>query len=151
MNPHDFDGITISFVQRPSPVPHTWRPMWRVGLLVLVMYLVEKGKGTSFLKLAIINWGLRSPEATLRWLNNSSGPSEAPIRYEPNFMRALDVGVGEGLLTKDKNGKLHLTQAGLELAVTISQSDVYRRERAILEQLGNVSENRVRQAVRGGG
>ena len=142
------------FRERPEALPGDLRPLWRVGLVVLMLYLASRGRRSSFGRLHVLNWAVRSEEgqkALLGILDGRLFPGTAIVRIEPSLNRAVDFAFGEKLVERVKGDHIELTAQGEKEAVRILEhEDLYRKERAFLHLLGKgLTERIVLELFRG--
>lgn len=128
------------FNGRPESIPGDLRPLWRIGVLLLMLYMASWGKKSSFGRLHVLNWALRSDEgrdALLGILEGRLNPGTVVVRIEPSLNRAVDFAHGEGLLKKVGGDRVQLTSTGeAEAKRILDQDELFARERRYLEQVG---------------
>lgn len=128
------------FNERPESIPGDLRPMWRIGLLLLMLYMASRGSKSSFGRLHVLNWALRSDEgrdALLGILEGRLFPGTVVVRIEPSLNRAVDFAHGEGLLKKVGGDRIELTSPGeAEAKRMLEQDELFTSEREYLEQVG---------------
>ncbi len=128
------------FKERPESIPGDLRPLWRIGLVLLMLYAASRGKRSSFGRLHVLNWALRSDEgrdALLGILKGQLFPGTVVVRIEPSLNRAVDFAHGEGLLKKVGGAHIVLTSHGeAEAKRLFEHKELYVSERDYLEQVG---------------
>lgn len=128
------------FNQRPESIPGDLRPLWRIGLVLLMLHMASWGKKSSFGRLHVLNWALRSDEgrdALLGILNGRLLPGTVVVRIEPSLNRAVDFAHGEGLLRRVGGDRVELTSTGeAEARRILQQDDLFANEREYLKQVG---------------
>lgn len=131
---------TFVFNERPESIPGDLRPLWRIGLLLLILYVASRAKKTSFGRLHVLNWALRSDEgrdALLGMLEGRLSPGTVVVRIEPSLNRAVDLAHGESLLRKVGGDRIELTPTGeAEAKRILEQNELFVSEREYLEQVG---------------
>ncbi len=142
------------FNKRPESIPGDLRPLWRIGLLLLMLYVASRGKKSSFGRLHVLNWALRSDEgrdALLGMLEGRLVPGTIVVRIEPSLNRAVDFAHGEGLLKKVGGDRIELTSTGeAEAKRLLKQGELFVSEREYLEQVGKkLTETLVTKIFRG--
>ena len=91
------------FREQPEAIPGDLRPLWRIGLVLLMLHLASRGKKSSFGRLHVLNWALRSErgqEALIGILNRKPFPGTVIVRIEPSLNRAVDFAHGERLVER---------------------------------------------------
>ena len=128
--------VPFQFRRRPAPVPADLRPVWRIGLLLL-MLLHSPGKKATLQKLHFVNSVCRSEKTRRLFLAYSSGAArkeEVLPRIEPSLNRAVNFARAEGLVDVENGRSLKLTDSGRELAQQIeAMPDCLDEEKAFLE------------------
>jgi hypothetical protein len=143
---------TFTFTERPISVPGDLRIAWRLGLVILILNGC-RGKKASLPKLHLLVDALKSPAMTMRLrstLEGSSPLSQTRLRIEPALGRALDLAVGEGLLTVESGPAYRLTPKGRDAASHLIQDHaIFGSEKGFLDSSGmKVSEAFVTRVVR---
>jgi hypothetical protein len=141
------------FSHRESALPADLRPGRRVCQIVLI---INRCRGTraTLEQLHVLDWACRSAESRqlfLRCLKRGRGPDLPCVRFDPSLNRALDWGVGYGVLCTTTSGRFEnegpsdrlaqyrvwLTERGNRAARTIeSIPDCFTIERALLASVG---------------
>ncbi|MCU7962652.1 hypothetical protein L5M28_08715 [Shewanella sp. SW32] len=120
----------FTFTRRSQLIPSDLRPVWKAALVLIIFGLLGKSKKCSLKKLHIANWITKSDdhvEDFLYWANDTRGV-RPDIRMEPALDRAVELMVGDKLLTKLK-GKLEITELGLDAFEKLRNSSVFEIEK----------------------
>ncbi|HXS97822.1 MAG TPA: hypothetical protein VN736_24655 [Candidatus Limnocylindrales bacterium] len=142
---HDFNIPELSapfvFRRRPATVPGDLRPGWRIGLVVLLMSECCRSARTSLTRLHVLNWSIRSPEtraALLAIMDGSDAVGSLIVRFEPFLNRAVDFGIGEGLIKRAGGGKtIELTNTGKRLAGDLKRAEnAFSAEKQFIASIG---------------
>jgi hypothetical protein len=130
----------IIFNSRPEAIPGDLRPLWRICIILLILYLSARGQKSTLSRIHIINWAIRTKENrdSLRLtLKGDVPPDAAVVRIEPSLNRAIDFALGEGLVENISGRSIHLTLKGLDIASKLmEQSDLFIEEKIFLKELG---------------
>lgn len=125
-----------SFKPTGTSIPADRRPAWRIGLLVLLLDECSRGKKSSFIRLQVLDWSIRSEsgrKAMLDFLERKS-PSEIPVRFDPAALRAIQFGVAFEFF--GFNGRVvALLPKGTRLADEIRENGIYVSEREYMSPL----------------
>lgn len=145
----------FTFARRPSPVDGDLRPGWRLPALVLMLDMASRGGKSSFPRLHLLNWALRSPmgrDALLNAIEGKEGPVSLLIRYEPGFHRAIAMAAGIGLVGYVGGKRVALRDLGRQASRVIRSAEgLLEAEQDFLQALGfGLTEKRVRELVWGG-
>jgi len=145
------EGAGFTFRRRPTSVPPDIRPEWRIPLLLLMVRRCRGQVATReqlhVLNSAVLSAGSR--RALLAALDGRLAPRSPALQFEPAFDRAIDRGVGFGLLATNPRGRLELTDLGRSVADTVDADEgLFTSERALLESLPrSLSQSTVRKAL----
>lgn len=142
------------FSRRPSPVGGEFRPSWRIAVLLLILNTSCRGGRSSFPRLHVLNWGLRSSsarEALMSAVEGTPGLDSVLIRYEPSFHRAIILAKGLGLIDFDQGKRVQITDTGKAAAEgLVDVEGVLEDEKAFLAELGyRLTEKLTKELVLG--
>jgi hypothetical protein len=141
----------FTFRRRPTSVPPDIRPEWRIPLLLLMIQSC-RGQVASREQLHVLNSAILSAgsrRALLAALGGQLAPRSPVLQFEPAFDRAIDRGLGLGLITANPQGRLDLTDLGRSVAAAVdSDAALFTAERELLASLPrSLSQTAVRNAL----
>lgn len=136
MNTQIFKG---SFRDRAIPLSPDYRPMYKIGLIVLILDLASRGNKSSLNKLHLLVWSLKS-EKNMAFIRRSfiSKDTSKIISWgvEPALNKALHYAVAEEIISV-KDDKYQLAQKGIELGKAIKKNnELFTREKQFLTYIG---------------
>lgn len=144
-------NIPIIFRRRPIDIPGDMRPAWRISFLVLMLSQCCRGRKSSVRRLHVFNWCNRSAESgnlLQRAIRERIEPGKVLVRIEPSLARAVDLGVGAGLLTREGKDGVKLSPQGIELAGEIMADEkVFVREKEWAAALGQLVTEKFVEAL----
>lgn len=129
----------ISFTERATPLYPSYRPMYKVSEILMVLYYNGFGGKASLLKLHLFSWALKSTEnlELLKEFAISNGQSK--LRFfgiESTLNRALNLAYAEKLIDFD-NGSYSLLEKGRNFAISIEKDkSLFVNEKQILKVIG---------------
>lgn len=129
----------FAFRPRPFALPGEQRIAWRLSLIVLVL-ASSRGQRSSLARLHIICDALRSSERIERFgliVTKQRAVRSWIPRVDPALGRAIDIGIGEGLIERSES-RYHLTTKGSLLAAQLSAKDT----ELLLDQRNFLSNHR---------
>ena len=130
----------IVFTSRPEAIPGDFRPLWRIGILLLILFLASRGCKSSLVRLHVLNWALRSLQNQQNLKDVVAGkmkPDAVLVRIEPSLNRAVDLAHGEGLVNRNADGRLSLTSRGKIAGETLCKEPaVFEGEKKFLGEIG---------------
>ena len=142
------------FRERPEAIPGDLRPIWRIGLVLLILHISSRSRRSSFGRLHVLNWALRSEEgrnALLGILKGQRSPETMVVRIEPSLNRAVDYASGEGLVQQVQGSRIELTGPGEKEAKNILKcEEIYKDEREFLYEIGKKVTERLVTELFGG-
>jgi len=116
-----------------------YRPMYKIGLVTLILDMVSSGGKSSLNKLHFFVWSLKSAknrEYIKQIIDSNRTEDIVSWGVEPALNKALLLGVAEGLFQL-QNGKYALTQRGKQFAGTIQQDKtLFAPEKQFLAAIG---------------
>lgn len=142
----------ITFTRRPIPLYPSYRPMYKVSLILLVLYLNGYGGKASLLKLHLFSWALKSKK-NLEFLQDYAiGGIKENINFfgiELNLNRALNLAVANKLINFAE-GNYCLMEAGKKFAEYIVKTeDLFVSEKQILKTIGkNIPEKKINELIK---
>lgn len=114
------ESYHLVFKRRPSPVLVEHRPLYKMGEIALILYLVSRSKRSSLPRLHLFNWALKSPTRVeaLSQATRRKRLSMATWGFDPALAVALRYLCAEKLAIED-DGKFTLLPAGQAFALGI--------------------------------
>jgi hypothetical protein len=138
----NFDDLETAFVfrSRPKSIPGDLRPLWRIGIILLILRLASWGKKSSLGRLHVLNWAIRTEENREELEEVIAGnisPDTVIVRIEPSLNRAIDFAHGEGLLEFVSGDRVQLTPIGKSATnKLLNQDNLFREEKLFLRRIG---------------
>jgi hypothetical protein len=148
--------VPFLFRQRPMPMPADLRPAWRVAVLLLILRKCCRSGRSSFARLHVLNWAVRSPDgmqAIRKVLAGTQDPDDVLIRIEPSLNKAIQYAVAESVMTITRGDHVELTAKGIDVAEDISSAGgLLESEEVFLQEIGQrITEALVDRLLRGSG
>lgn len=128
----------LRFERRPSPVLAEHRPMYKIGLVLLILSLASRGGKSSLPRLQLFNWAMKSTKRQQQ-LILAVGQKVLQVPawgFDPALPIAVRLAIAEGMVAENSTG-YEITEAG-ELFVKefLKDPDLFGRERSFLFSLG---------------
>ena len=132
---------TLTFSPKPSPLPASLRPIYRIALITLVLKTNCQSNTVSMLKLQFFNWLLKSSslqDLIEDRLTHQSVFTLELIHLDPMVNLALRYAVADNLISVTNNSKYKLTDKGHKFADLILQDEqsVLAGEQRLLIRIG---------------
>ena len=126
----------ISFTERATPIYPSYRPMYKVSQILMVLFYNGFGNKASLLKLHLFSWALKSTENLELLKEFAVSNEQSMLRFfgiESTLNRALNLAYAEKLIDFD-NGSYSLLEKGRNFAVLIDRDDsLFVNEKQILK------------------
>lgn len=131
--------IKGGFRKREVPLSADYRPMYKLGLITIILGLVCRGKKSSLSKLHFFIWALKT-EGNMKKVSASlfDNDPDQLISWgvEPALNKALNFALAENLVGLHDD-KYTLTESGSALLKEIeSDSELFTVEKAFLLRIG---------------
>lgn len=129
----------IKFTSRTIPIPADYRPLYKIGHVLLILHLSSRGGKASLMKLHFLSWAIKSKKniAIVKgWIKNNFKNDFHIWGIEPTVNRALVFASADNLI-KDDGGVFALTERGTALVKSIiKDKETFADEKAFLEEIG---------------
>jgi hypothetical protein len=151
------------FIRRESALPADLRPLRRVCQLVLIIDRCWASRATLE-QLHVLDWACRTPQSreTFREsLATGRGPEVPCVRFDPSLNRAVDWGVGFGVLSTTSSRttlqtntladyRVWLTAEGNRLLARLHEMyDCFTEEKQLLSCIsGKITQGAIRPYLR---
>lgn len=101
------------FTYRGSPIPPEIRPIWKISIIVLMLFKLCRSKKASPKKILVI-CSLMSSHKKMKLLLEDPTLNNAliEVRLDPSVDRAIDLGLGERLFVLDELKNIQLAERG---------------------------------------
>jgi hypothetical protein len=133
------DIIKGGFRKRKLPLSADYRPLYKIGIIVLILKMVSAGGKSSLNKLHFFIWALKSTRNMQFMriiLESNDSSSIVSWGVEPALNKALQFGIAEGLMSMHDD-KYLLTEQGIAFAKKIEKDkDVLINEKEFLLFVG---------------
>jgi len=131
----------IYFRRRPIAQTIDYRPIWKIGQLLLIVRDGSSKSGCSLLKLHLFSWvfqGYKNRIKLRKWISSDFNTEMSIWTLSPHVNRAIAFAIGEKLL-KEEKGKYILTIKGINYLSKIDTiEDAYVNERKVLNRYGKI-------------
>ncbi len=119
---------------------------------MLLMVRQCRGQAASREQLHVLNSAVLSAgsrQALLAAIRGQFAPRSPALQFEPAFDRAIDRGLGLGLMALNQQGRLQLTALGQGVVSAVeSNPSLFASERQLLAELpSSLSQSAVRKAL----
>lgn len=112
--------------------------MYKIGQVLLILYIASRGSKSSLPRLQLFNWALKSPKRQAQ-LQKAVEQRELQIPawgFDPALAIAVRIAIAEGLVAENSTG-YEITEAGeLFVREIVKDADLFRHERSFLSAIG---------------
>lgn len=141
----------LSFKSQPIPIPADYRPLYKIGIIVLILRLCCRSETANLLKLHLFSWALATEENLLKLQKYIYSDFQAELSVwgiEPALNRALIFAVAENICEVIDGKKYKLTEKGVKFFKMINkESDLFEKEKEFLQLIGKntITDKRINQ------
>jgi hypothetical protein len=141
----------ISFTERKTPLYPSYRPMYKVAHILLILHLNGYAGKASLLKLHLFSWAMKSFENMNILRDFVASNYENKLHFfgiESTLNRALNLAYAEKLIDFE-NGSYTLLEKGKLFAEDLTKDEtLFTDEKQLLKVIGkNIPETIVRDLV----
>ena len=142
----------MKFIQRPAPVFVEHRPIYKIGQILLILYLSSRGFKSSITRLQLFNWlikeRVRKDKVILSIKNNKL--DVYAWGFDPALTIALRYAIAEKLIDEDVDS-FKLTNKGVEYCMRILEDEtLFEEEKTFLQVVKkSITEKIVDSATKG--
>lgn len=151
MDINDILNAPFTFTKRKNFTPCDARPLWKSCLIVLVVGITGKDNSASLIKIHTANWIVKKDDhlsSFMTW-GGRDDRKRPNVRLEPAIDRVINLLVSNGIVFKAE-GKITLTQTGVNLFDELRADDVYVEEKISLTKAKkHLSEAAVKRLFQG--
>jgi len=139
----------LSFNKRDISIPADYRPLYKIGHIILILFLACRSNKATLMKLHFLCWSIKTDANLMlvqQWISNNFRNDFHIWGVEPTVNRALMYAVAEGYITLTE-GSYALTDSGISLYKLIKKDkDLYLKEKVFLEAIGKngISEQKIK-------
>ena len=142
----------MKFIQRPAPVFVEHRPIYKIGQILLILYLSSRGFKSSLKRLQLFNWlikeRVRKDKVILSIKNNKL--DVYAWGFDPALPLALRYEIAEKLIDEDVD-YFKLNNKGVEYCMRILEDEtLFEEEKTFLQVVKkSITEKIVDSATKG--
>src|SRR5882672_4237155 len=118
--------LPFRFKRKPMPIAAELRPDWKIATLLLLLHLSSHAGKSSLKRLHVLNWAIRSPKHRNEFEEAKKNPLPMfgfNVRFEPAFSRAIDLAVGDQLVSWVGGNRLQISPKGKRWIVEILKDE----------------------------
>jgi hypothetical protein len=128
----------LRFERRPSPVLADHRPMYKIGLVLLILSFASRGGKSSLPRLQLFNWAMKSAKKQQQ-LVLAVGEKFLQVPawgFDPSLAIAVRIAIAEGLVAENSTGYEISTDGELFVKEMMKDPDLFGPERLFLTAVG---------------
>ena len=131
----------FQFRATKMPLPADMRPIWRISVVLLILFLVSRGKKASINKLHLLSAVIRSQrkaDKLAEIIEGNASESELVVRFDPTLNKALEIGRAEGLLVVNNGKTVSMSAKGIQLVESLMEDpELFSYEKTYLKQFNS--------------
>ncbi len=138
----------LSFQKRDFPIPADYRPLFKIGHLIIILAICCRGNKSSLMKLHFLCWAIKNKRNSVtvqEWVKNNFKSDFHVWGIEPTVNRALIFASADGIIT-DEGSHFILTQKGIDFfKIIMSDEELFANEKSFLKAIGKsiITEQRI--------
>lgn len=128
----------LRFERRPSPVLAEHRPMYKIGLVLLILHLASRGGKSSLPRLQLFNWAMKSIKRQQQ-LVLAVGEKVLQVPawgFDPTLAIAVRIAIAEGLVAENSTGYEISTDGEFFVKEIMKDAELFGPERSFLSAVG---------------
>ncbi|MGM9475283.1 hypothetical protein ACS5PU_02590 [Pedobacter sp. GSP4] len=140
----------LTFTKRQIPIPADYRPLFKIGHVILILAMASRSNKASLMKLHFLCWSIKSEQnisQVTTWMRNNFRSDYHIWGVEPTVNRAVTYAIAEGLLALN-DGDYLLTDQGMNLYKLMKKDkELFQVEKSFLESIGKngISEGTIKE------
>lgn len=144
--------IEVKLDIKPIPVPILYQPVYKMIMLLAVLkYGAGKSQNSTFLKLHLYLWGLRSEVNynVLKQLQKKERNTILPWSFEPALDKVVTIAIINNFCTKEIKSKelqIKLTAEGHSLLQRIEDLELFTEDISRIKAIGVISQSTIKTA-----
>ncbi|KGA40869.1 hypothetical protein KU75_14380 [Pectobacterium odoriferum] len=139
----------VTFKRKPMPIYAGFRPLFKIGQILLVLDLASRGKCSSLIRLHLFAWVLKDEQRKEMLLNAVEKKIEIPSVWgiDPSVNFALQFAIAEGLIIKSGTS-FKLAPKGMCFINNSNSYDLFYDETIFLKKIGlKITEKMIEAAT----
>lgn len=136
----------ISFTERKTPLYPSYRPMYKVAQILLILHYNGYAGKASLLKLHLFSWAMKSYENIDSLIEFVTSNYEQKLHFfgiESTLNRALNLAYAEKLIDLE-NGSYKLLEKGKQFAEKLIEDEtIFVNEKQTLQLVGKKIPERI--------
>lgn len=143
----------IRFTKRAIPIPADYRPLYKIGHILLILFMSCRSGKASMMKLHFLCWTIKTKANTLTvhgWIRNKFSNHLHIWGIEPTVNRALTFAVSDDLI-ENEGADFIITAKGKDLVKAIlKDKELFIREKEFLSGIGKntITESQISQLAK---
>ena len=139
----------LSFVKRPYPIPADYRPMYKIGIITMILKMCCRAETTGLLKLHLLSWAIsndKNRDELRKHITSNYDSGFSVWGIEPALNRALQYAIADGICEMIAGKNYRLTIKGNELFKRINaDKELFVEEKDFLKFVGKnkITDSRI--------
>jgi len=129
----------LRFTKKTIPIPADYRPLYKIGHILLSLHICSRGGKASLMKLHFLSWAIKSRrniEIVRGWVKDNFNNDFHIWGIEPTVNRALMLATADQLISID-NAHYKIAPKGNQyMKLILKDESIYIEEKKFLEELG---------------
>ncbi len=140
----------IRFTKRTIPIPADYRPLYKIGHILLILHFTCRGGKGSLMKLHFLAWAIKSKRNihTVReWVKTNFTADFHIWGVEPTVNRALLLAISDKMIREEKGGFVIEPRGLSYVQLILDEKMMVADEREFLVELGknSITEAKIKE------
>lgn len=139
----------LSFTRKPMPILPDHRPMYKLTIILLILYLSSRSYKSSLIRLHLLNWVLKDEKrkSKLLFCAKEKFLDFKVWGIDPALNISLEIAQYEGLIEKS-NLSFKLTDKGIQYITEVVKQDIFQSTIDYLKCLGkSITEKMINEII----
>lgn len=127
----------IVFNRKPMPILAEYRPLYKISIILMVLFFSSRGKKSSLIRLQLITWAIKNKERHEKLLASiEKGTLSIDVwGIDPSLNISLQFSIAENLIARS-HSMYTMTKYGKDYLNKIIESNIFESELIFLKELG---------------
>lgn len=127
----------IVFNRKPMPILAEYRPLYKISIILMILFFSSRGKKSSLIRLQLITWAIKNIERHEKLLASiKKGTLSIDVwGIDPALNISLQFSLAENLIARS-NSMYTITNHGKDYLSRIIESNIFESELLFLNNIG---------------
>ncbi|MFA6138749.1 MAG: hypothetical protein WC667_11760 [Sulfurimonas sp.] len=142
---NDISINQVKFSKKPISIPASYRPVYKITLILIIIYYTGRGGKCSLLKLHFISYFLKDAILMDELVNSLEGEENLFTYFswsiEPSLIRALRLALADDFIVEKEGNYVISDKGNIFLKKVLTNIDILILEKDTLKKIGKTKIN----------